>query len=74
MNLSVPAIGMPGATELIILLVIVLILFGPGKLPGIGAALGKGIRGFKDNVDPKDKGQIDVSPADSMEEADERLD
>ena len=74
MNLSVPAIGMPGAPELIILLVIVLILFGPGKLPGIGAALGKGIRGFRDNVDAKDKGQIDVSPTDAAEEADERLD
>ena len=74
MTFSVPAIGMPGATELIILLVIVLILFGPGKLPGIGAALGKGIRGFKDNVEPKDPGQIDVSPADAAEEAEERLD
>ena len=74
MNPTVPLIGMPGATELIILLVIVLILFGPGKLPGIGAALGKGIRGFKDNVNPKDTGQIDVSPAESVEEADERVD
>ncbi len=37
-------IGMP---ELIIILVIVLIIFGAGKLPEIGAGLGKGIRNFK---------------------------
>ncbi|MEW6711564.1 MAG: twin-arginine translocase TatA/TatE family subunit, partial [Candidatus Riflebacteria bacterium] len=33
-----------GFTELIVILVIILILFGPGKLPEIGKALGKGIR------------------------------
>jgi sec-independent protein translocase protein TatA len=37
-------IGMP---ELIIVLVIVLIIFGAGKLPEIGKGLGKGIRNFK---------------------------
>ncbi|MBF0499317.1 MAG: twin-arginine translocase TatA/TatE family subunit [Candidatus Riflebacteria bacterium] len=36
-----------GFTELIVILVIVLILFGPGKLPEIGKALGRGIREFK---------------------------
>ena len=37
-------IGMP---ELIIILVIILIIFGAGKLPEIGAGLGKAIRNFK---------------------------
>ncbi|EKD82961.1 MAG: hypothetical protein ACD_39C00977G0001 [uncultured bacterium] len=37
-----------GFTELIVILVIILILFGPGKLPEIGKALGRGIREFKD--------------------------
>jgi sec-independent protein translocase protein TatA len=37
----------PGPTELIIILVIVLIIFGAGKLPEVGKALGKGIREFK---------------------------
>jgi sec-independent protein translocase protein TatA len=37
----------PGAWELILLLVIVLIIFGPGKLPDIGNAIGKGIREFR---------------------------
>ncbi len=69
---TVPLIGMPGPTELIILLVIVLILFGPGKLPGIGEALGKGIRSFKDSVKDGDlpgetPREIDVTPSASME-------
>jgi len=36
-----------GPTELIIILVIVIIVFGVGKLPEIGGALGKGIREFR---------------------------
>jgi sec-independent protein translocase protein TatA len=36
-----------GPWELILLLVIVLVIFGPGKLPDIGAAVGKGIREFR---------------------------
>ena len=37
-------IGMP---ELLVILVIILIIFGAGKLPEIGAGLGKGIKNFK---------------------------
>ena len=36
-----------GMTELIIILVIILIIFGAGKLPEIGSGLGKAIRNFK---------------------------
>ncbi|GEA15693.1 MAG: sec-independent protein translocase protein TatA [Moorella sp. (in: firmicutes)] len=36
-----------GAPELILILVLALIIFGPGKLPEVGRALGKGIREFK---------------------------
>ena len=36
-----------GPTELIIVLVIILIIFGAGRLPEIGGAIGKGIRAFK---------------------------
>lgn len=38
---------MPGPMELVILLVIVLVIFGPGKLPSIGSAIGNGIREFR---------------------------
>jgi sec-independent protein translocase protein TatA len=50
-------IGMP---ELIIILVIVLIIFGAGKLPQIGEGLGKGIRNFRKST--KDQEEIDVTP------------
>ncbi len=40
-------IGGLGPGELVLILVIVLIIFGAGKLPQIGDALGKGIRNFK---------------------------
>jgi sec-independent protein translocase protein TatA len=39
-----------GTTELIIILVLVLIIFGAGKLPSVGGALGKGLRNFKDGI------------------------
>ena len=44
--------------DMAVVLVIVLILFGPKKLPDIGASLGKGIRDFKKAVEiepPKEK-------------------
>lgn len=41
----------PGPMELIVILVIVMIFFGVGKLPQMGAALGKGIRGFKTSIE-----------------------
>jgi sec-independent protein translocase protein TatA len=53
-------IGMP---ELIIILVIILIIFGAGKLPEIGAGVGKAIRNFKgatnEEEEKKDKEQIE---------------
>jgi sec-independent protein translocase protein TatA len=39
-----------GPTELIILLVIVLLIFGPKRLPGLGKQLGSGMREFKDSI------------------------
>jgi sec-independent protein translocase protein TatA len=42
-----------GATELIIVLVIVLIIFGPKKLPQLGRSLGGGLREFKNSVGGK---------------------
>ena len=39
-----------GMQELLIILVIILIIFGAGKLPEIGSALGKGINNFKKSM------------------------
>lgn len=52
-----------GTQELILILVIALVVFGPGKLPDVGKAIGKGINEFKDAVSgekKEEKKTIDV--------------
>jgi sec-independent protein translocase protein TatA len=49
-------LGMP---ELIIILIIVVLIFGAGRISEIGGAIGKGIRGFKKSVNEPDS--IDVT-------------
>lgn len=62
-------------THLILVLVVVMIVFGAGKLPEVGSALGKGIRGFKKALNEPETLEIQVSGpakeeahADSFEE------
>ncbi len=45
-------LGMP---ELIVILVIIVIIFGAGKLPEIGSGIGKGIKNFKDATKKEEK-------------------
>lgn len=47
--------GLFEPTHLIFILLIVLIIFGPGKLPDLGRGLGKGIRGFKEALKGESK-------------------
>lgn len=49
-----------GWTELIIILGIVLLIFGPSKLPQLGQAIGKTIRGFRRAVAEDDRARPDV--------------
>jgi sec-independent protein translocase protein TatA len=49
-----------GFGELLVILVIVLVIFGAGKLPEIGEGLGRGIRSFRREVRRPD--EIDVTP------------
>ena len=59
-----------GAPELIIILVIALLILGPGKLPEVGASLGKTIREFrKASTDIQDSVKIDTSPLPPSEQA-----
>ena len=51
-----------GATELIIILVIVVVLFGGSRLPEIGRGIGEAIKNFKKST--SDKPEIDVTPDD----------
>ncbi|MDA8423743.1 MAG: twin-arginine translocase TatA/TatE family subunit [Nitrospiraceae bacterium] len=55
--------------HLIVILVIVLIIFGPGKLPQIGEGLGKSIRGFKKAMSEKDEPKEEKK---SIEQNDEK--
>lgn len=50
---------MPGMGELVIILLIVLVVFGANKLPGIGEALGRSIRNFKKSSSTEDEKQIE---------------
>jgi sec-independent protein translocase protein TatA len=52
------AMWTPGPLEIIIVLVIVLVVFGPKRLPDLGRSLGKGMREFKDSVTGKDKDEL----------------
>src|SRR5829696_913416 len=61
---AVPNIG---PTELIIVLVIVLLIFGPKRLPGLGRQLGGGMREFKDSI--SGKGGRDDEDDDERDEA-----
>jgi TatA/E family protein of Tat protein translocase len=53
-----------GPVELIIILVIALLILGPGRLPDVGSALGKSIREFrKAATDVQDAVKLDATPA-----------
>jgi sec-independent protein translocase protein TatA len=53
-----------GAPELAIILVIVLVIFGPKRLPGLGKQLGTGMREFKDSItgSTKEKDEDEAAP------------
>lgn len=69
---------MPGIGELIIILVIILIVFGAGKLPQIGDALGRSIRNFKRSSSGDQEVEVgpkvqEISPA-GAKDAEEKAD
>jgi sec-independent protein translocase protein TatA len=60
-----PNIG-PG--ELLIILIIALVIFGPKRLPGLGRSLGSGMRQFKDAISGQEDTSLPASaPADGAE-------
>ncbi len=58
-----------GTQELLIILVLVMIVFGAGKLPQVGASLGKGLRNFKDGMKDADK---EIEEAKRVDEKDNK--
>ena len=61
-----------GPTELIIVLVIVLLIFGPKRLPGLGKQLGDGMREFKDSIAGKGGSDDDDDEARDVSKPSER--
>lgn len=59
-----------GPLEIIVVLVIVLIIFGPKRLPDLGRSLGRGMREFKDSVTGKDKDDDEDRPEITKADAD----
>jgi sec-independent protein translocase protein TatA len=53
-----------GFPELMVILVIALIVFGPGKMPELGNSLGKAIRGFKKAMSEEEKDSTDSKKPD----------
>ncbi len=51
-----------GLPHLLILLVILLVFFGPSRLPALGQSIGKAIKGFKEGMNEIDADAKDVGP------------
>ena len=62
-----------GPTELIIVLVIVLVIFGPKRLPGLGRSLGSGMKEFRDPVTGKADRDLDEDDDESRRAANTAL-
>lgn len=54
--------------HLIVILIIALLIFGPGKLPELGSSLGKAIRGFKKAMEEPDQKSVDVAEIKKIED------
>jgi sec-independent protein translocase protein TatA len=62
-----------GPPELLIVLVIVLVIFGPKRLPGLGRSLGSGMREFRDSITGKGSKDEDDEKTDSTSQANAAL-
>ena len=60
-----------GFPELIVLVIVLLLIFGPKRLPEIGRSLGKGMREFKDSVtgnEPEKPAELTATPIEAEQQ------
>jgi sec-independent protein translocase protein TatA len=60
--------GLLQPMHLLVILVIVLIIFGPGKLPELGNSLGRAIKGFKKAMSEPEEKSVNISESKTIEE------
>jgi len=66
-------LGLPGGMEWVIILVVVLLLFGPSRLPSLGKSIGKTMKAIRDGVDGKgdeDEEEVTTAKAESKKNSD----
>lgn len=65
--------GQLSLPHLILLIIILLIFFGPSRLPQLGQSLGKAIRGFKEGLNEVDADVKNVGPQQQIKQADNNM-
>ena len=60
-----------GTTELILILVVVLVIFGPKNLPKLGKMFGQSMKGFKEGLEDEETGETKKSEPKSSDKSDE---
>lgn len=65
-------VAMIGLPEVIIIVVVVLLVFGPAKLPQLGEGIGKMLRGFKKEIRALDEEKQAAAAAAGIDKADDR--
>lgn len=61
--------GQIGATELIVILILALVIFGPGKLPEVGKAVGRSVREFKRAMSTDEDNEEVAGKGDAVDES-----
>lgn len=65
--MRIPFLGGIGVPELIIILIVVLLIFGPKNLPKLGNAIGRTVKSMRDGMESKKKAKEEVTEVESTE-------
>ncbi len=65
----IAALGRIGVTELLVVLLIVLVIFGPKQLPKLSKSLGQTLKGFKEGMEDDTPDAAQAAPAQNVEQA-----